>query len=338
MKATAFINRRPAQLSTGRSLATVAIDVEEDFDWSNPVQGTAQSTGHLRNLRQLSSILAAYGAKPTYLLTYPVLQDPDAVTIIRHQLERGLCAVGVQLHPWVTPPFGETPSTRASFLGNLEAAQQEAKLVTQIEAFVACFGMRPKIYRAGRYGLSPTTPYLLEKHGFTVDTSIAPRTNFTAEGGPNYVQFGADMFWFGAQRSILELPLCRDIVGWGGRFAPRLYRFVGAKPDAQSRLIALLARSRFAERITLSPEGNEGPAMQRLVHGLERRRGRGKSGVFSLSFHSSSLQVGRNPYVRSQADLHDFYDRLSEMLDGLDRRQRVKFVAVEDIPAMLVPA
>jgi hypothetical protein len=225
-----------------------------------------------------------------------------------------------------------------SFLGNLDPDQQEAKLVTQIAAFVACFGTRPKIYRAGRYGLSPATPGLLEKHGFTVDTSIAPRTNFTADGGPDYTRFGAEMFWFGRQRSLLELPLCRDIVGWGGRLGPHLYRFVGARSDSHSWLTAALARSRFAERITLSPEGNEGAAMRRLVRGLHRRSADSQLGVFSLSFHSSSLQVGRNPYVRSQADLHDFYDRLSEMLDSMDRRQQVKFVALEDIPALLVPA
>ena len=332
-----FANRQPARLSDAQArigpVCTVAIDVEEDFDWNNPVQGTAKSTQHLRNLRLLGSILSAYGARPTYLLTYPVMQDPDALTIIRHQYERGECAIGVQLHPWVTPPFGETPSPRVSFLGNLDANQQEAKLAVQIAAFEACFGFRPIVYRAGRYGLGASTPDLLEKHGFTVDTSIAPRTDFAGAGGPNYAGFSSEMFWFGQSRALLELPLCRDIVGWGGRFGPSLYRWVARKAEAQSPIAALLARSRFAERITLSPEGNGSAAIQRLVRGLEKRQ----QNVFPLSFHSSSLQAGRNPYVRSKADLHQFYDRLSETLDGLVGRFGARFVTVEEIPALLVP-
>jgi hypothetical protein len=332
----AFRNVRPVVMRSGQRICTVAIDAEEDFDWDNPVQGASKSTGHIRNLRALVEILAAYGTTPTYLLTYPVLQDPDALTIIRYQLDRGLCAVGLQLHPWVTPPFGESPSLRVSFLGNLAANQQEQKLLTLIDKFVQCFGMRPQVYRAGRYGLSVHTPSLLEKHGFQIDTSIAPRTNFHADDGPDYTLHDNRMFWFGKQRSLLELPLCRDIVGWGGHFAPKLYRRIAERQDSSfllMALMALMARSRYAERITLSPEGNDFTAMRRLVCGLLAQ---GQT-VFPLSFHSSSLQIGQNPYVRTTADLHHFYDRLSAILDDMASRMAFKFVSMADIPAMLAP-
>ncbi len=329
----AFPDVRPAIAASAQRVCTIAIDVEEDFDWDSPVQGTSQSTFHIRNLRVLAEILGAYGAVPTYLLTYPVLQDPDAVAIIRHQLERGICAAGLQLHPWVTPPFGEAPSPRVSFLGNLDANQEEQKLLCLKARFVECFGIEPVVYRAGRYGLSAETPSLLEKHGFAIDTSIAPRTNFTSDGGPDYTDQDNRLFWFGTGARLLEVPLCRGIVGWGGGWAPPLYRAMSGLGEPRSGLMALLARSRCAERITLSPEGNDFTAMRRLLRGLLEA---GHT-VFPLSFHSSSLQSGQNPYVRSVPDLHVFYDRLSETLDHMANRLDFRFAALDQIPGFLRP-
>lgn len=308
----------------------MAIDAEEDFDWDSPIRGTSNSTAHMRNVRMLQTILGANGIVPTYLLTFPVLEDADAVRIIRRQLDSGTCAVGLQLHPWVTPPFGEAPSHRASFSGNLDADLEERKLVTLKARFMQCFGDAPKMYRAGRYGLGDHTPWLLEKHGFEIDTSIAPRTSFAAEGGPDYTGYDCDPFWFGRERRLLEVPLCRSIVGWAGRYASMLYQALAHSPS-QSRLLSVLTRLRCAERITLSPEGNDFRAMRRLARGLGARN----QSVLALSFHSSSLQAGQNPYVRSKAELHAFYDRLSAILDHLATGMSFRFVGLGQLPEFL---
>ncbi len=112
---------------------TVVIDAEEDFDWNNPVQGTENSTAHMKNVRILGPLLAAFRIIPTYLLTYPVLEDPEVVAILRRQLDKGQCVLGVQLHSWVTPPLDGSASSRRSFLGNLEGNLEEQKL-TMIKA------------------------------------------------------------------------------------------------------------------------------------------------------------------------------------------------------------
>ncbi len=328
----AFTNMQPAVSETARRMCCIAIDAEEDFDWDNPIQGTPKTTFHLRNLRVLEGILSAYGATPTYLLTYPVLMDPEVVTIIRRQLEKGTCAVGLQLHPWVNPPFNNDRSHRASFVGNLDAGLEEQKLLVLRSRFIECFGFQPLVYRAGRYGLSRHTPALLEKHGFTIDTSIAPRTDFSHDGGPNYIDQDNTMFWFGTEKKLLEVPLCRSVVGWGGSWAHQAYRTLAEHREHRFHLMSLMARSRYAERITLSPEGNDVAAMRRLVTGLLAR---GQT-ILPLSFHSSSLQAGYNPYVRSTADLHGFYDRLSAILDHMATKLDFTFGAIEDIPSMLI--
>lgn len=327
-----FSNTCPASAKSKRAICALVIDAEEDFDWETPIQGTTYSTAHMRNIRTLHGILAAYGAVPTYLLTYPVLQDADAVAIIRRELDKKGCAVGVQLHPWVTPPFDDVLARRKSFGGNLGAHFEEKKLIALKQKFSESFGFDPVVYRAGRYGLSHETARLLEQHSFSIDTSVAPRTSLGVEGGPDYTNYDCQPFWFGTQRNLLEVPLCRSVVGWMGSLGPALYRRFSTPHLSELHLPSILARSRCAERITLSPEGNDVAAMRRLVRGLHAR----EQHVFALSFHSSSLQVGRNPYVRSKADLHHFYDRLSAILEFLATDMSVQFTSIQQIPDLLI--
>ena len=335
-QSAAFPSARPALLpgASGPPLCSILIDAEEDFDWQRPVHGVAYDVGCMRHLSDLQSILGAYRAVPTYLLTYPVLQDAAIVAALRGRIARGQCMVGIQLHTWVTPPFGETPEVRNSFGTNLSAEREEQKLLALMRLFADVFGEAPKVFRAGRYGLGQNTPALLEKHGFEIDTSLAPCTSFGDEEGPDFSTDDFRAFWFGRERPVLELPLCLSIVGWCGATAARAYRWLAAAQPQRHILPGLLAWSRCAERITLSPEGNDADAVGRLGASL---LGRGQK-VLALSLHSSSLSVGQNPYVRSRADLHALYDQLSAILDMLAGRYGVRFVAARELPALLADA
>ena len=327
---------RPARApaASGRPLCCVLIDAEEDFDWMQPVRGMPHDLECMRHLSELQTILAPYGAVPTYLLTYPVMLDEGIVATLRDLLARGVCRVGIQLHPWVTPPFTEAPEIRNSFFTNLGPELEEAKLIELMQLFRSCFGEDAKVFRAGRYGLSAHTPGLLEKYGFELDTSLAPCTSSAGEQGPDFSADDYYPFWFGHSHRLLEVPLCRSIAGWGGETAALVYRRLASVPNRRflpSILPGLLARSRCAERITLSPEGNDPTAVGRLVQSLI---GRGRR-VLALSLHSSSLSVGQNPYVRNKEDLHRFYEQLAAIMDMLANRFNVRFVPSLELPALL---
>jgi hypothetical protein len=310
----------------------MVIDAEEGFDWKRPVLGTEYTTACMRDLGAIQSIAGAYRLLPTYLLTYPVLEDADAVRELRRLSDKGACVLGLQLHTWVTPPFSGSSGIEASFAGNLDPGLEEKKLLSLRRKFIDCFGFQPQVFRAGRYGASDVTPALLEGNGFTVDTSLAPRSTFVDEGGPDYMSFDCDPFWFGRDQTLLELPLCRSVVGWGGDLGADLLRAASAPPLSGLMMRPLLTRSRAAERITLSPEGNDAEAMKRLARRLVAR---GQS-VLSLSFHSSSLSMGLNPYIQSKADLHGFYDRLSAVLSFLADDIGCAFASVLGVPDLLV--
>jgi len=324
-----FCNPRPQTFLSARPVCCLAIDAEEDFDWDRPVRNTNYSTDCMRRILDLREIIAAYGLRPTYLLTYPVLENDDVVSMIRRQHARGECDMGIQLHPWVTPPFDET-SDSVSYLGNLDDGVEERKLVKLMDKFHEVFNLAPVTFRAGRYGLSRSTTLLLERYGFTVDTSLAPCSDFRPSGGPDFSGYECDPFWFGNNRALLEMPLCRGVIGWSGKLASRLYRATAAPSLARWHVGSVLSRVRCAERITLSPEGNDYNAMRRF---LRQRRSQGQS-VFSLSFHSSSLWPGHNPYVRNRHDLHVFYDRLSAILDAMTNTGII-FATLAEMPALL---
>ena len=331
-----FPNPRLAVSTENSPVCTIVVDAEEDFDWRNPVYGTEYTTANMRNIGTLQAIASAYGIAPTYLLTYPVLEANDVVQLLRRRIDRGECEVGAQLHPWVTPPFdGDGDgAARTSYAGNLAPELEERKLVELIRKFTGVFGTPPTMYRAGRYGIGRQSAALLERHGFTIDTSLAPRTTFEANNGPNFTSYGYRPFWFGEEGSLLEIPLCREVVGWTGHWAPKVYHALSDSSLSHVPMLALASRLRCAERITLSPEGNDVRAMRRLVRSLYAAGQR----VFVISFHSSSLTIGRNPYVQTKADMHHFYDRLSGILDMMSRELSMRFVKLSNIPAHLQAA
>ena len=328
-----FLNRTPAVTAANTPVCTIVVDAEEDFDWAHPQEGVQHTSANMLHIRLLQEIAGAYGARPAYLLTYPILQSAEIVKLLRTRVERGDCEVGVQLHPWVTPPFSKGRGLATSFAGSLPPELERLKLLELRRKFIECFGTTPLMYRAGRYGLGENSARLLEELGFSIDTSVAPRTDFAATGGPDFSDYGSAPFWFGQRDRLLEVPLCRDVVGWSGRFAPALYQSLSQPRLAPLHILALATRLRAVERITLSPEGNDLPAMKRLVRSLHAAGSR----VFVVSLHSSSLTVGRNPYVRSEYDLRHLYDRLSGILDFMLREFSMRFSSLSRLPSLLQP-
>jgi phosphatidylinositol alpha-1,6-mannosyltransferase len=240
--------------------------------------------------------------------------------VLREYLADGKCDIGAQLHPWVTPPFDGETEERLSFPGNLPPALEREKLHRLAEAVRNSFNVQPTVYKAGRYGLGSSTASLLEDEGFLVDTSLIPRTRYTDAGGPDFSTFDYGPFWFGAHRRLLELPVTRALTGLLADRKPSIYGMAEQKPFRAIRAAGLLARAGLLERVTLSPEGSDLAAMLRLTRTLLRRGER----IFTLSYHSPSLEPGNTPYVRTPRDLAVFLDRISgflsffrEELDGV---------------------
>lgn len=302
----------------------VTVDTEEEFDWGAPFTVDGHSLHAVGELATFQAFCEAAGVCPLYLIDYPVATCPTAAQVLRDAVVAGRAEVGVQLHPWVNPPHEETVNVANSFAGNLPAALEREKFNRLRDAIEDNFGRAPRIYRAGRYGVGPNTPAILRDGGIAIDTSARARFDYSAGGGRNFRDLPVHPWWLDRTGGLMELPL--TTVYWGPlrRIGHWLYPKLWRVP----RLRGVLSRIGLLERIPLTPEG---VSPIEAVRGIDMALRDGLP-VLVFSFHSPSLQPGHTPYVRTEADLAQFYAWWRTVFAELARRG-VKPVSVAEIMA-----
>ncbi|KMS60404.1 WalW protein [Novosphingobium barchaimii LL02] len=302
----------------------VTVDTEEEFDWSAPLDREKHSVVTVPALRKFQQFCEGFGVVPSYLIDWPVACSSFAPEAIGDAVTRGTAEVGVQLHPWVSPPFVEEVNEFNSFAGNLPFELEREKLHTLRDRIESAFGVPPQIYRAGRYGLGPRTAEILRECGIAIDTSVRARWDYSSAGGPNYRQHPLRPYWTDAEQSLLELPL--TTVYWGPlrQVGNVIYPHLWRAPQVRG----VLARVGLLERIPLTPEGI---TTEEALRGVDIAIDEGLP-VLVFSFHSPSLAPGHTPYVRNEADLDALYDWWRALFTHLEKRG-VKPTSVADIMA-----
>jgi hypothetical protein len=301
MNPTPTINRVAAP-PAGAPKLLVVVDTEEEFDWSKPHSRAETRVDHIKHQDRAQNIFERYGVRPTYVVDYPVASQEAGYQPLRDWLVGDKCQIGAHLHPWVNPPFDEELSLGNSYPGNLPPALEKAKLACLTTLIEANFGVRPTIYRAGRYGIGPATGAILEELGYEIDSSVVPYTNFRRDQGPDFSDFDTGPFWFGPKERVLEMPLT---VAWYGQlngFGKQLQPFLMSTLGLALHLPGLLARSRLLERIRLTPEGASFAELKRLLDAMLSAGER----LFIFSYHSPSLVPGNTPYVGTESELQRF--------------------------------
>ena len=277
--------------SVGRRFVVLA-DAEEEFDWNAPLRRTAISTEAINSLPDANKFFTDRGCTPTYLVDWPVVSNAPSAAIMRRMVEAGACDIGAQLHPWVTPPFEELVTLENSYAGNLPSALEAAKLEMLTDLIERSTGVRPTVYRAGRYGVGPNTAAHLVDLGYRLDVSVRASFNYHAQSGPNFSRHPIWPWAVGHGLSALPLTVTNT-----GLLRNRL------RYQSFSLARGLLARSGLFDRVPLTPEG------VRLHDALIAIRQLLEAGhqLFSLSFHTPSVVPGHTPYVRDARDLKKFW-------------------------------
>ena len=276
----------------------VFVDTEEEFDWARPPSRENTSTSHVPAIADGHRRLVDGGARPVYLVDWPIAVDPRACELLGGRAAAGECEIGLQLHPWVNPPFDETDHPFNSFAGNLPPQLEEGKLSALQAAVTESFGVRPLCYRAGRYGVGPNTGAILERLNIKADVSVRSGFSYRQEGGPDFRQHRRGVYWAGPNRRVLEVPLGVAHLGRLGRWMPRALSRL-----AEGSLRGLLARAGLFARVPLSPEGT---TVHEALDAIDRLA-EARAPVLSFSFHSPSFEPGHTPYVRTHVDLVRFW-------------------------------
>lgn len=304
--------------------AMLTVDTEEEFDWRAPFSRDDHGTRHVEALPRFQSFCEEIGAHPVYLVDWAIVQDQRAVEIIGDAADRGAADVGLQLHPWVNPPFEEELSIRNSYAGNLPPELEAEKFRRLRDAIEERFGSAPLIYRAGRYGVGEHTARLLKDCGFAIDSSVRSLFDYSPTHGPDFSSYPLHPYWLDDERSLLELPVTS--VYWGmlrqlGRPLQRLQRHIPT-------FYSFFSRAALLERIALTPEG---VTKEEALRGIDIALDDGLE-LLVLSFHSPSLAPGFTPYVRTQEDVEILYDWLRSVY-GYFAIRGVKSATVAEVIA-----
>ena len=298
-----------------RGWLVVTIDTEEEGLWSGNY--TAEATvKNIAAIPRFQSLCDQFSIRPTYLITTPVAESPDAVKTLRSIHDTGRCEIGTHVHPWNSPPIVNTDSDpRDSYLCNLPADIQHAKLEQLTDQIESSFGSRPVSFRAGRYGIGATAMRSLRKLGYCVDSSVLPRVDYRSQNGPDfraatcrpYFPADSDILSNSSDESLLEIPVTAGFTHRHFGLADRLRRGATRAPWRQLRAVGILDRTGIATKVKLSPEQATLTQMKQLATAVINR----SVPVLVLMFHSSSLLPGCSPYVKTELDLDRFLERLS---------------------------
>ena len=309
--------------SLGGPRFIVTVDTEEEFDWDGPFTRDQHGLSHVSAIERFQKQCESFGVKPAYLVDWPIVQDPAAAEMLGAFQKAGAASIGVQLHPWVNPPFDEDVTAHNSYACNLPAEVERAKLTFLSNAIKDTFNIQPDMYRAGRYGAGAATPAILKDLGIRIDTSVRSRFDYRAQGGPDYSSKPLYPYWI--EEHLIELPVT-TVFGGGLRGAGDVL-FSKVFASAMSR--SMMARAELVERIALTPEGIP---LEKALIGIDRALEE-EIPILNFSFHSPSLAVGHTPYVRNSDDLEAMYAWWEGVYAHLAKRG-VRHISVEEIASL----
>jgi hypothetical protein len=289
-----------------RPTLSVVIDTEEEFDWAAPFDARATATQNIKYQPLAQEIMDRHGVIPTYVVDYPVADTPSAASVLRAIADSGRCEIGAHLHPWVNPPHEGPIDEFTSYPGNLPENLEREKLSRLAARIEESFGRRPRIYKAGRYGLGPASFRIIADLGFEIDTSIVPHTDFSLHQGPDFTSFPSVPMK--GPHGLTVLPLSVHFVGRLASLGDAIYPSICAPSGAKLKIPAAFSRLGFLERLRLSPEGF---ALDDMIRQTRSALASGER-YFMLTYHSSSLLPGKNSYVRSEEERRQFLSRIGD--------------------------
>lgn len=300
---------------------TVSIDTEED-DWG-AYGRDGSSTANIVHLVELQDRFERWGARPTYLVNRAPLTRRASVEVIGALAARKDVEIGAHCHPWNTPPFDEDPGDGDSgkartMMCTYSRDENRAKLREIKRRLAEEVGVAPKSFRAGRWGLGPTVARALQDEGLSIDCSVSPFIDWTAETGPDYSDAPHVPYRFEPERplvavgdgSMIELPTTIGFLRGDPRRRAAVRRRLEKSPLRRLKVVGLLDEAGVLARRWLSPETCDGETMVRLAAACVAS---GQS-FLQLTFHSCTLLPGATPFVRSERDRARFMGSVDRFL------------------------
>jgi len=267
--------------------------------------------------QRLHPLFERLGAKPTYLLSPELLRD--AACVERLGALRG-CELATHLHGELAEPGAFEPDVTDAVQRDYPPEVERAKLAWLTGAFRDAFGRAPASFRAGRFGVGPSTLGILEDLGYAVDSSVTPHVDWSdVSPGLSFVDAPTQPYHPDrvdpARRgssSLLEVPVTtrrRALQGvpWLGKHVEA--RWLRPTRTSAEDLVAI-AREAVAD-------GNG----ERPV-------------VLNAMFHNVEVVAGASPYAATEEEARRIEGRLATLLEHA-RREGISCVSLADVPELV---
>lgn len=328
-----------AQCRVGLS---VTVDVEETGLWKDEYRRTysIDNLSYIKDLEKIQKMFDKYVMLPTYFVDYAICTSKDALSLLRDIFKSGRCQIGAHMHPWCTPPFTEELSNKNSFFNNLPRDLQREKLKNLTGCIEATFGIRPVCFRSGRFGFSGEVARGLRDFGYLIDSSITPFCDWHDMTGPNFNCAPYKPYWIDAENifredkggDLLEIPISNGFSWLNFEAGRNIFDKLARAPYNKFHIIGILGRLGIFSKILARPESESLSSLKLLARNYREL----ESPVWNIYFHSSSAAAGGNPYVKTNAQLNHFLNKLDMLFKWCFAEAGFRKITLLDMREMLL--
>jgi hypothetical protein len=277
------------------------------------------------------------GVRCTWFATQCAIEDAEAGAWLAAEWQSGHAEVGAHLHPWNTRPFDPYSPIlpRETMLSNLPESVQREKLASLTGSIVNVTGRRPTTFRAGRWGLGPSTARACHSLGYRVDSSVMPGISWESVDGPSYIGAHSDVHHFEPDaigvpvapsgKTLFEVPVTVGFTRPGASIWRALQRRVVPVPGGP-QASGLVHRSGLLRKVQFSPElvPARDLAAATRAHIADGAR-------FIHAYWHSPSHVAQSHFMATDHDVDALWRRLDAILDTAHRHADVRFGTVAEV-------
>lgn len=293
----------------------ITVDTEADDQWKKTNSITTKNIAFLPKFQVLCE---KYGFLPTYLITYEVAENKDAVIMLKEWQSKGVAEIGAHLHPRATPPFLTANLDNSIYPFELPDKELEAKLISLTNLITENFGKKPTSYRAGRWGFDNRQAEILARLGYLVDCSITPKINWTnnigkSKEGPDFRLYQVQPYVLSS--GLLEVPMTILFTGIINTENNRLGKLFLRLPN---NLMKKIINKIFFNQKWLRIFPNSKDCDWQKIYNSAIKN---KLPIVEFMIHSSELMAGGSPYAKGQVEVDFIYSQLEKMFKYFKGRE-----------------
>lgn len=296
----------------------VSIDTECDksANWHVPDQVTFRGVVDAIPNR-LQPLFAAFGVRPTYLLSPEVMANPSCRDVLKDLKN---CELGTHLHGDFFAPSPKSKEMRGGITDEMQweyAPELEREKLSALTAlFKQQFLCAPRSFRAGRFGIGYYSGLWLKELGYWVDSSVTPHVRWTSRKGvkfPDFQDFPEKPYrvstngdiWHPGDSDLLEVPLTI--------LAPGLLPGIPAQEPVWFRpwYSPVEVLKAIIQRLAAEAEGNSLP--RPLV----------------MMFHNVEVVPGASPYPQNEKEVSAYLDILKSVFEFAGSRG-IRFATLQE--------